>query len=660
MKLSSLSIASKLVITGLTFLSLALASIGVTLWVAWKLEGGAGAVNEAGRLRMLTFKTALSVQAGALDEARALAGVLDDTLTLLERGDVTRPLSVPWNAQTRERLEAIKAQWQALKSGWQLEIGQAGPTAQSGATRIDRREQAGQLVQRIDELVQAIEAELTRWSAMMNLAQLSMLILALGSAVALMYVGYLLVLDPLARLHRGIQRIEQGDFNYRLEAESADEFGQVARGFNRMSEALNTLYHDLERKVREKTHRLELKQQRLTALYEVSGFLSKANELKAMAQGFARMLRPIAAADAVAIRWSDAANARYMLLGTDCLPQQMFETEQCIATAHCHCGQLSSDARTRVIPIRSDSVGADNICARAGFQTLISVPIAIQGHLLGEADLFYRAEPALTAEDRQLLESLVSHLASAMESLRVAALEKEAVIAEERGLLARELHDSIAQSLVFLKMQAQMLREAIRREQPAETERILSELDAGVRECTSDVRELLIHFRTRTNQEDIEPALRATVQKFEHQSGLRAHLTIRGNGLPLSPDVQVQVLHVIQEALSNVRKHSGADEVWLDVDQTPSWCFEVRDQGRGFSFDDGDIGETHVGLRIMRERAASIGAELIVESAPGAGTCITLALPLALPMPGEPAADFSKPASAEQTVGPVPAAVVGS
>lgn len=643
MKTHSLSMAGKLVITGAVCLSLALASIGITLWVAWKLEGGAGAVNEAGRLRMLTFKTALAVQTGASAEAQELADVLDGTLGLLAQGDVSRPLSVPWNDRTRERFEQIKTQWQQLKADWF-----AAPAPVPDAKGADRRRQAEQFVRSIDGLVHDIETELTRWSAMLNLAQLSMLVLALGSAAAIMYVGYLLVLDPLSRLHSGIQRIEQGDFNFRLETESSDEFGQVALGFNRMSEALNTLYNELESKVREKTLGLELKQQRLAALYEVSAFLAGANDLQTMAQGFARKLRPIAMADAVAIRWSDAANARYVLLGTDCLPNQMVATEQCIASAQCYCGQSGGGTGARVIPIHSQGT-TELSCVRAGFQTLVSVPITIQGHVLGEADLFYRGEPVLAAEDRQLLESLVSHLASAMESLRVDALEKEAAIADERGLLARELHDSIAQSLVFLKMQAQMLRDSIRRRQPAETDRILDELDAGVRECTSDVRELLIHFRTRTNQEDIEPALRATVQKFEHQSGLRAHLTLRGNGLPLPPDVQVQVLHVIQEALSNVRKHSGAGEVWIDVDQTPSWCFEIRDQGRGFSFDDGKLGETHVGLRIMQERAASIGAELIVDSAPGGGTSITLALPLA---PGG--------SSAEDEPSPVSSAALGT
>jgi two-component system nitrate/nitrite sensor histidine kinase NarX len=197
----------------------------------------------------------------------------------------------------------------------------------------------------------------------------------------------------------------------------------------------------------------------------------------------------------------------------------------------------------------------------------------------------------------------------------------------ERGLLARELHDSIAQSLAFLKIQAGLLRSAIKRGNEAQVARTLDELDVGLHESVSDVRELLVHFRTRTNTEDIAPALRTTLQKFEHQTGLPTHLSIEGDGLPLDADVQVQVLHVVQEALSNVRKHAHAHAVWVEVQQAPQWRVEVRDDGCGFAVDGNPADETHVGLRIMRERAQRIGASVEVASVPGSGTCIVLTLP---------------------------------
>ena len=173
-----------------------------------------------------------------------------------------------------------------------------------------------------------------------------------------------------------------------------------------------------------------------------------------------------------------------------------------------------------------------------------------------------------------------------MENLRLDSLAKEAAVSQERNLLARELHDSIAQSLAFLKIQVQLMRDALASGNAQRMQAVLGEIDAGVRESYGDVRELLVHFRTRANAEHIEPALQTTLRKFEHQSGIKARLPMQGQGLPLSPDVQIQVLHIVQEALSNVRKHARASQVWLDVQQQPRWRFEVRDDGIGFDADD--------------------------------------------------------------------------
>ena len=136
-----------------------------------------------------------------------------------------------------------------------------------------------------------------------------------------------------------------------------------------------------------------------------------------------------------------------------------------------------------------------------------------------------------------------------------------------------------------------------------------------------------MHSRPRSQGEDIEPALHTPLRKFEHQSGLKASMQVQGQGMPLSPDLQIQVLHIVQEALSNVRKHAHATRVWLDVVQQPQWRFEVRDDGVGFAPEHAGSDETHVGLRIMAERAARIGAALDVVSTPERGTSIVLTLP---------------------------------
>jgi two-component system nitrate/nitrite sensor histidine kinase NarX len=612
------TLTTKLSVIGSALLLVALASIGLTLWVSWQLEGGAAAVNEAGRMRMQSWRLAQALDSGDAVRVEALVIQFDQSVLLLRSGDPARPLFVPRDARAQAAFAEVQNAWKDVRSQW---LAAAAPPAR------DTARQAEAFVTRIDAFVSAIELELTELTAILNAFQFLMVALALASAIALLYAANLFVFNPLARLQAGLTRMGQGDFAARVEVSSKDEFGALSSGFNRMAQTLQELYQNLEARVREKTLRLEAQRARLAALYEAAAFVARAGTLDELAQGFARQVRQVAKADASAVRWADESNRRYLLLASDCLPQALAEEEHCVPTGACLCGQKQGQAATRVIPIRA--VGRPELlghCERAGYETVISVPVRLHERIVGEVNLFYREATALSDDDRSLLEALASHLAGAIEGLRAAALERESAVAEERGLLARELHDSIAQSLAFMKIQLGLMRGALGRGDAPQIERALSELDVGVHESLADVRELLLHFRTRTNAEDITPALLTTLKKFEHQTGLVTHLRIEGDGLPLPADVQVQVLHVVQEALSNVRKHSGATEVWVEVQQAAPWRVEVRDNGCGF---DGDAAgdETHVGLRIMRERAQRVGATVEVSSTRAAGTSIALTLP---------------------------------
>lgn len=616
-------LSTKFVILAVLLLAVALLSIGLTIWVTRQLDGGAAAVNEAGRMRMQTWRLVAAAQIGQPDEElRALAGRFDSSLALLRDGDPGRPLFVPWDEETRARFAELVAAWQQVRA------------ESIGPARVGPEEamaHAEAFVTRIDAFVMAIEHKMERLTAGLNLFQLAMMALAVAGAVLMLYVGNLFVVRPLDRLLQGLQRLEAGDFATRIEVDTRDEFADVAAGFNHMAATLQAMYGSLEAKVRAKTASLETQSARLGALYEASVFLAGGHTLEGLAQGFASKIRLVSRADAVAIRWSDEAQQRYLMLASDCLPEEMLERERCVVAGACACGRVDTAHGSRVIPIVPADAGAEAAhftnCAKAGFATLVSVPIRLQHRMLGEIDLFYRGEAAPTPEENGLYEALASHLANAIENLRTEALLREAAASEERTLLARELHDSIAQSLAFLKIQLALLRGALQRgDQPA-VELAVTELEAGIRESTADVRELLVHFRTRTNSEDIEQALRVTLNKFQHQSGVQAHLEVRGHGVALPSDVQLQVLHVLQEALSNVRKHANASEVWLTVDKEPHWRFQVRDNGTGFDGRARPEGEGHVGLQIMRERAQRIGARVEVDSAPGEGSRVLLELP---------------------------------
>jgi two-component system nitrate/nitrite sensor histidine kinase NarX len=611
------NLGTKLALVATPFLVLTLLAIAATLWVSWQLEGGAAAVNEAGRMRMQTYRLSLSL--ATTDEASRRQQVQDfeHSLALLRSGDPERPLFVPWDDTVRARFATVEQDWATFVQHWR------------GGVPLDvaeLRAQAARFVEHIDALVNAIEAHMSRWTALQHLLQTAVLTLVVAAGAALLLTGYRFVLEPVSQLKRAIERLQGGDFGTRIRPSSKDEFGTLANGFNDLADHLQSMYRNLEAKVAEKTSQLQEKSERLQALYDVSTLIAGATTLEALANGFTQRIARVAHADAVALRWSDEGNQRYLLLASQGLPQGMVEQEQCLMAGDCHCGAPLAAPGLRVIPVQS--LPQDNLghCTRADFGTVVSLPIRLHERTMGELDLFYNAQVTPSQAERSLLEALVAHLSAAMENLRLDSLAKEAAVSQERVLLARELHDSIAQSLAFLKIQVQLMRDALDTGNAQRVQSVLAEIDTGVRESYGDVRELLLHFRTRANGEHIEPALQTTLRKFEHQSGIKANLQMQGQGLPLTPDLQIQVLHILQEALSNVRKHARASQVWLDVQQQPRWRFEVRDDGIGFAADDPARSETHVGLRIMAERAERIGATLEVISTPGHGSSVVLEL----------------------------------
>ena len=148
----------------------------------------------------------------------------------------------------------------------------------------------------------------------------------------------------------------------------------------------------------------------------------------------------------------------------------------------------------------------------------------------------------------------------------------------------------------------------------------------GVQECYEDVRELLLNFRERIHKEGFIEGVRTVISRFEGQSHMLARLRVTGRGPELTPRQKLQVIFIIQEALSNVRKHSHAETVDIRIENNADLRVSITDDGVGI--DDKLVAERkgqHVGLSIMAERAKRIGAAVKVERAsPIGGTRVTL------------------------------------
>ncbi|MBL8331126.1 MAG: type IV pili methyl-accepting chemotaxis transducer N-terminal domain-containing protein, partial [Rubrivivax sp.] len=312
----SWSLSAKLGVIGAVLLAMAFASISLTLWVTWQLEGGAAAVNEAGRMRMQTWRLAQTLERADERQMSVLFAQFDRSIGVLRTGDPARPLFVSKDHASQDAFAVVQREWDALKAAW----------LKSPAPGADRAaQQADAFVSRIDTFVSAIEKHLSGLTAILNAVQFVMVALTIASAIALLYSAYLFIFNPLSRLQAGLSRVEKGDLAARVVPGADDEFGSLAKGFNRMAETLQGLYQNLEAKVQEKTERLESQRARLEALYESAAFVARADTLESLAQGIARQVRQVARADASAVRWSDESNRKYLLLASDCLPQSVID-----------------------------------------------------------------------------------------------------------------------------------------------------------------------------------------------------------------------------------------------------------------------------------------------------------------------------------------------
>ena len=639
MDISQQRLSTKLVWIAVAFLAVALTAIGFTLLESWKFEGGAAAINDMGSERMRTYRIAYLLSESLREPAQAAAvrqalarevKAFEDVLAALRRGDPARPLFLPRSPEIISQVDAVAVNWRdgirPLIDAVLANSDVAAGHEQAAALRphID------EFVQRIDKVVREIEQANASDVAFLRYTQFGLIMLAIAGTVALVYLMFLLVVGPVSKLQEGLQHMASGELGTRLPVETRDEFGELAEGFNRMASHLQDLYHTLEERVAQKTRSLADKNRELAALYEVTTLLNEPVSTEALCRGFLRKLMGLLDAQGGAVRLVDPKTQDIHLYIHEGLTAEFAREERCLDMGECLCGEVAQSNTSLVqflAPLQEPNIMLH--CRKAGYQTLSVFTIRFRRHTLGVFNLYYRESRSVSAQERQMLETLGQNLGVAIENQRLVSRDRELAVSEERNLLAQELHDSIAQSLAFLNLQAQLLEDSLKRSAMDEARDILAQIREGIQESYDDVRELLVHFRTRIKHEDIELTIRSSLDRFESQTGIKTSCAVSGRGVPLSPEQQLQVLHILQEALSNVRKHSGASRVALEMQRDRSYVFRVKDDGCGF--DPAVLNDqtgSHVGLRIMKERAQRIGGEIRIDSRPGHGSELTLILPI--------------------------------
>ena len=619
-------LSTRIIASSLAALVVVLSMISWTLWLSWQLEGAGAAINDTGSLRMRANRVAVELmrpQSGREVRSNEQIAEMDETISRLARGNPARPLFIPND-------EAIRAQWHDVANYWQDIMKPAAQAALAQPDAAAYLQTLPEFVARADTLVRMIEQDNAGKTTALRLSQGVLAAIACAGTLAMIYLLYLWIIAPVLRLRDGLQRMADRDFSTRLPVESEDEFGALARGYNRMADELQDLYTGLETRVEQKTAQLAAQNREIGALYDMAAFLNQPNEIEAMCDGFLRRVMLQFDADGGSIRALDPQNEKLNLVVSVGLSDALVESEHCMKVDDCYCGVATRQAGVVVIQdFRHSPPDMDLNCVRDGFASVAVFRIVTRDEVLGSYSLHFRQQRRLAPSDSQLLETLGQHLGVALDNRRLSAQARQLAVVQERGLVAQGLHDSLAQGLNFLNLQLQMLDAAVKRGDEDEVAEILPLLRTGVDESYQDVRELLNNFRSKLGQGDLQAAIESTVERFRRQTGIDIALRMdAGEGAPLPPDQQLQVLFILQEALSNVRKHSEASRVDVAVGNDRDFTLLIADNGQGY--DPADVaarGEAHVGLHIMQERAARMRAVIKLDSRPGAGTRVALTLP---------------------------------
>ena len=451
------------------------------------------------------------------------------------------------------------------------------------------------------------------------------LLLAVAALVIAMRQLRRQLLKPLVRLEASVARVCQGEPGAALVTSDTGVLGSMARDIDSLSQELYALYEDMDSRVARQTARLAQKTASLKILYDVAATINETHDLEELLLRFLRTLKEMVNGRAATVRLK-ASDGRMQLVGCIGVDDQVRLERDLLPIRLCVCGKALTPG-----DILCDRDPAS--CAARNGQPMfggdaieaVNVPLAYHEDVLGSYAIYVDRPGIAEREDiRELLATIGRHLGVAVAKQRSDAEAQRLSIIDERNALAHELHDSLAQTLASLRFQVRMLGDTLG--QGGSSTAAMDDLErirSGLDEAHTELRELLNSFRAPLDRRGLIPALEQLTEQLAHDSGMHVFFQKDCRAPGLSAAEEMQLLRIVQEALTNIRKHAHAQTVRVLLNCRPGGAYMllVEDDGVGFDLPRraGRPGE-HIGLSIMEERARRLGGQLRIESEPGEGT----------------------------------------
>ncbi|MGP8305681.1 nitrate/nitrite two-component system sensor histidine kinase NarQ [Vibrio sp. YIC-376] len=388
------------------------------------------------------------------------------------------------------------------------------------------------------------------------------------------------VVRPLRSLVIASEQIQNRSFNISLETPSDNEIGILTHTFSRMATDLGTLYRGLEQAVDEKTRKLQQANQTLEVLYDSSKELAASRINQENFQAILKHIASLEGIQAVKLEIEQLGEPNWVLT----------EGEEC-------CHDCAEDCHAEVL--------------------------ILDGQHLGY--LYWKA--GLPCPNDSLIDNFVQILSRAVYYNRAQRQAEQILLMEERATIARELHDSLAQALSYLKIQVTLLKRSVKNlpdeRAISQANQVTAELDTGLSAAYTQLRELLTTFRLTIKEGSFGQALHEMVGTLSEQTSAKITLNNKLSSTELDAHQQVHLLQLIREATLNAMKHAQADNIVIQcLDDGGKITVTIGDDGVGFEHKDEKI--NHYGMSIMQERAARLHADLNVEASINKGCTVKL------------------------------------
>ena len=572
--LSPLTLVNQLALIVLLLALLGVAGMGLAGWLVQGVQGSAHAINKAGSLRMQSYRLLAQIPLNTQSQA-----LLDEMTRTAASDELTR---------AAKRDDQI-AQLEALRGYWRDVL---RPAITDARQQHDVSDKVAAYVDYIDQLVTTFDHRTEQRIRQVILLQQAMAVL---SALLLIFTVIWLrkrLLRPWRQLLAMARAIGQRDFSQRAYIRGRDEMATLGDALNSMSAELAQSYASLEQRVAEKTAGL-------AQINEALSFLYSANRRLHSQATFCQRVTP-------------ALNELQRLTPLREIELRVYEygDEENYQEFSCRAGADCPQQNCNACPVHAPPATGDGIPLKwrlTDSHTQYGLVLARlpQGETLSH-------------ERQQLVDTFMEQLTSALALERQNEHQQQLMVMEERSAIARELHDSIAQSLSCMKMQVsclQMQGESL----PQASQALLAQIREELNTAWRQLRELLTTFRLQLTEPGLRPALEASCQEFSARLGFPVMLDYQ---LPPHCVPGHQAIHLVQiarEALNNTFKHANASAAGVSAIQHGAQVrITIWDNGCGIA----GSGErsNHYGLIIMRDRAQSLKGDCQVRPRSGGGT----------------------------------------